>query len=358
MTELDAMRRALDLAWRGWGRVHPNPLVGAVVLSGSAIIGEGYHAEFGGPHAEREALAAAGGAAREGTLVVTLEPCAHHGQQPPCVDAVIAAGISRVVAAMPDPHPLAGGGAERLRAHGIAVEMGLLRDRAERQNAIFLHSLVDPLIRRPFVAVKLATSLDHRIADAQGHSRWISGEEARDFVQWLRAGFDAIGVGARSAMVDNPALTVRGSVQPRVPPRRVIFQGARRLPLEAEVYRSAREIPTLVVSGDLSANEAAALAERGVEPVRAPTLTAGLAALWERGLRSILIEGGGRLTGALLQDGLVDRYYWIVSPLWLGDHGTAATRGHEVASLVAAERWTPVQHRALGQDTLLVYDRR
>ncbi|HEU5170263.1 MAG TPA: bifunctional diaminohydroxyphosphoribosylaminopyrimidine deaminase/5-amino-6-(5-phosphoribosylamino)uracil reductase RibD, partial [Gemmatimonadales bacterium] len=189
------MARALDLAWRGWGRVHPNPLVGAVLLDRRGeVLGEGWHAEYGGPHAEAAALAAAGDRARGATLVVTLEPCAHQGKTPPCADAVIGAGVRRVVAALADPDPVAAGGAARLRAAGVGVEIGLLAERAAAQNAAFLHALA--VSSRPFVALKLATSVDFRIADSSGRSRWVSGPAAREYVHWLRAGFDAVAVGA------------------------------------------------------------------------------------------------------------------------------------------------------------------
>jgi diaminohydroxyphosphoribosylaminopyrimidine deaminase/5-amino-6-(5-phosphoribosylamino)uracil reductase len=175
-------------------------LVGAVVLADDAIVGEGFHAEFGGPHAEVVALAAAGDRARGATLISTVEPCNHEGKQPACTDLIVRAGIRRVVVGMPDPNPVARGGLSRLEQAGVEVEISPLRDQAERQNAIFLHTHSES--PRPFVAVKLATSLDHRIADPAGHSRWISGDEARDWVHWFRAGFGAIGVGGRTALVD------------------------------------------------------------------------------------------------------------------------------------------------------------
>ncbi|MBA3554106.1 MAG: bifunctional diaminohydroxyphosphoribosylaminopyrimidine deaminase/5-amino-6-(5-phosphoribosylamino)uracil reductase RibD, partial [Gemmatimonadales bacterium] len=215
------MVRALDLAWRGWGRVHPNPLVGATVLAGSSLVGEGWHAEFGDRLVEPVALERAGEKARGATLVVTLEPCDHRGRQPPCTDAIRRAGVRRVVAAMADPNPEASGGAARLGSLGLEVQVGVAREAAKAQNAIFLHRFRNP--SRPFVALKLATSLDGRIADSSGHSRLISGEPARDYVHWLRAGFDAIGAGGRTVRLDDPRLTARGSVTPRVPPRRVIF---------------------------------------------------------------------------------------------------------------------------------------
>ena len=350
------MTRALSLAWRGWGRVQPNPLVGAVVLAGGEPVGEGWHAEFGGAHAESVALAAAGDRARGGTLVVTLEPCAHIGKQPACTDAIVRAGISRVVAALADPNPIAAGGAAALASAGVEIELGLQANEAAAQNAVFLHSLRDDT--RPFVALKLATSLDHRIADATGRSQWISGPEARDFVQWLRAGFDAIAVGARTARSDDPSLTVRGTVQPRVPPRRVVFAPGANLPLRLTVLRTARETSTLVVVDPATPEDRLApLREAGVELVPAPDLPSGLAALRARGVESLLVEGGGRLAGALLEAGLVDRYYWVQSPVWLGDAAVHATAGMSPRSLEDSERWRVIYRRALGADTLLVLDR-
>lgn len=351
------MQHALDLAWRGWGRVHPNPLVGAVVLDGGEAVGEGWHAEYGAQHAEPIALAAAGARARGATLVVTLEPCAHQGQQPPCVDAILRAGIRRVVAALPDPNPVAAGGAARLREAGIPVELGPERDAAEAQNAAFLHGLSNP--ERPFVALKLATSLDGRIADFEGRSRWISGSEARGYVHWLRAGFDAIGVGGRTARADDPSLTVRGAVTPRVPPGRVIFDAAADLPGSLGLVRSASEVPTFVVaSRQAPAARLTALERAGVRVVAAPSLSEGLAALRAAGISSLLVEGGGRLAGTLIGNGLCDRFYWIQSPVWLGDRGVPAMAGLPSEAIARAERWRTVERRALGQDTLLVLDRR
>jgi len=240
------MARALDLAWRGWGMVQQDPLVGAVVLRGGELVGEGWHPEYGDRHAETVALADAGERARGATLVVTLEPCSHQGKQPPCTEAIIRSGVARVVAAMRDPNPLAGGGAERLREAGVEIEIGPLGDAAAVQNAIFLHGVRDRT--RPFLALKLATTLDGRIADGFGRSRWISGEPARDYVQWIRAGFDAIAVGGRTARLDDPALTVRGPVRPRTAPRRVVFDRVADLGPNLTLVRTARETPTAVVA--------------------------------------------------------------------------------------------------------------
>lgn len=350
------MGRALELAWRGWGRVAPNPLVGTVLLRGGELVGEGWHAEFGERHAEAAALAQAAGRARGATAIVTLEPCNHTGKQPPCTEALIAAGVAEVIAALPDPNPTAGGGAARLRAAGIPVTFGLREAEARAQNAPFLHTWTGT--GRPFVALKLATTLDGRIADETGRSRWISGEEARDYVHWLRAGFDAIAIGGHTARVDNASLTVRGDLEPRRAPIRVVFDRRGELPEGLTLVRTAGELPTLLVTENLGpSSHLGRLEADGVTVYRAPDLAAGLAALGAHGISSILVEGGGRLAGALLEAGLVDRYYWIQSPVWLGDSGVPAIHGFAGSTLMEAERWSVVGRRALGQDTLLVLDR-
>ena len=357
MDEREAMQLALDLAWRGWGRVHPNPLVGAVVLADGVVVGEGWHAEFGQRHAEPLALAHAGERARGATLVVTLEPCSHKGKQPPCTDAVVRAGIRRVVAAMADPNPEASGGAARLGGLGLEVQVGVGREAATAQNAIFLHRFRNQ--SRPFVALKLATSLDGRIADFMGHSQWISGEPARDYVHWLRAGFDALGVGGRTVRLDDPSLTVRGAVTPRVAPRRVIFDAGADIDPRLTLVRTAGEIPTTVVAAaNAPSDRMERLAAAGVSVIRAGSLEEGLRMLRAEGVSSLLMEGGGRLAGTLLGLGLVDRYYWVQSPLWLGERGVPATAGLPSDPLARAERWTVVERRGLGEDTLLVLDRR
>src|SRR5881396_2096171 len=355
--EREAMGRALDLALRGWGRVAPNPLVGAVVLQGGTVAGEGFHAEFGGPHAEVVALAAAGAAARGATLVVSLEPCAHHGKTPPCTEAIVAAGVTRVVAAILDPDPEARGGAEVLRATGVSVAMGVLAERAAALNAPFLFARAQA--ERPFVALKLATSIDARIADAHGSSRWVSGEAAREYVHWLRAGFDAIAVGGTTALRDDPQLTVRGPVTPRRPPVRVVFDRRAMLNLGVRLVSTAREVPTWVMSSlDAPPSSVTQLERSGVRVFRPTTLRDGLRMLREAGIQSLLCEGGGALGARLLADGLVDRLYWVQAPVWLGEGAVPAFPGVPPHPLAAAPRWTPVERRPLGSDTLLVLDRR
>src|SRR3989442_1328720 len=299
--EAEAMRRALDLARRGWGRVAPNPLVGAVVLRDGASVGEGFHEEFGGPHAEVNALARAGAAARGATVVVNLEPCAHSGKTPPCTDAILAAGVRRVVAAIRDPDPQAGGGLEALRQRGPAVEHGPLPEEGAGFNAPFLFAREQGA--RPFVALKLATSIDGRIADAAGSSQWVSGPEARDYVHWLRAGFDAIAVGGTTALHDNPQLTVRGPVTPRRPPVRVVFDRRAMLNLGVQLVSTAREVPTWVMSSlDAPPSSVTQLENSGVRVFRPTTLRDGVRALRAAGVESVLCEGGGALGAKLLVD--------------------------------------------------------
>jgi len=352
--ERAAMQRALDLARRGWGRVAPNPLVGAVVLAGGGVVAEGYHAEYGGPHAEVVALEAAGARARGATLVVNLEPCAHHGKTPPCTEAIVAAGVARVVAAVSDPDPQARGGAGVLRAKGVIVS---LAEAAAARNAPFLFAREQA--ERPFVALKLATSIDGRIADAAGSSRWVSGEAARDYVHWLRAGFDAIAVGGMTALHDNPQLTVRGPVTPRRPPVRVVFDRRAMLNQTADLVKTAHDVPTWVMSSpDAPPASVSLLEQSGVRVFRPGSLADGLRALRAAGIESVLCEGGGALGAKLLVDGLVDRLYWVQAPVWLGEAAVPAFPGMAAAPLAAAPRWIPVERRALGPDTLLVLDKR
>ena len=336
MDEAGAMERALELAQRGWGRVHPNPMVGAVVLQGQKVAGEGWHAEFGERHAEVVALDTAGDAARGATLVVNLEPCNHQGKQPPCTDAIIAAGVRRVV---------------------VAIRVGIgVADRAARLNAPFLHHAAGS--NRPWVAVKLATSVDGAIADASGSSRWVSGREARAWVQWLRAGFDAIAVGITTALKDDPSLTVRGPLSARVSPRRVVFDRKLRLPIDSTLVSSAREVPVVVVTSPELADgvRASELAELGVQVIGAASTTEALEELRRRGVRSLLVEGGASLATSLAAGETVDRYYWVQSPLFLGGDALAAW-SLPAMELQSSPRWHVVQRLPLGDDTLLVLDR-
>jgi diaminohydroxyphosphoribosylaminopyrimidine deaminase/5-amino-6-(5-phosphoribosylamino)uracil reductase len=297
------------------------------------------------------ALEAAGAHAQGATLYVTLEPCAHHGKTPPCTDAIIASGIRRVVCAMRDPNPQAAGGLERLQAAGIAVEVGPLGEQARRLNARFLHRFAQH--GRPFVAIKLAVSMDGCVADAAGRSQWLSGPEAREWVHRERAGHAAVAIGAVTAIADDARLTVRGAVTPRVPPTRVVFDRSGQLPTTHGIFAEAAAVPVVVIRGP----DAGALPpQSGVTELRAADLPTALEGLQRLGLDSLLVEGGGRLAGALLGAGLVDRVYQVQSPLWLGQ-GRPAWPGLGAPALAEAVRWRTVARRALGDDTLLVLER-
>jgi diaminohydroxyphosphoribosylaminopyrimidine deaminase/5-amino-6-(5-phosphoribosylamino)uracil reductase len=289
------------------------------------------------------------------TCVVTLEPCAHHGKTPPCTDALVAAAIGRVVVAVGDPSPDSGRGVERLRQAGVEVEVGLLEREAAALNAAFLWAATRA--ERPFVALKLAVSVDGFIADETGRSRWISGPEAREFVQWLRAGFAAVGVGRETAVRDDPRLTVRGPVAPRLPPSRVIFARGGNIPAELKALNTPDEAPTIVITRSEHVPALERRLNRPVPVLGAAGVADALRRLRERDLRSLLVEGGGRLAAALLAADVVDRIYWIQAPLFLGS-GVRAIGGRRGLPLESAPRWIVTDRRALGDDTLLVVDRR
>ena len=346
------MRRALSLARKGWGQTAPNPLVGAVVVREGEVVGEGYHARYGGEHAEVVALRAAGERARGATVYVTLEPCAHEGKTPPCVDALAAAGVARVIAATRDPSSGAGGGGDRLLASGVAFEAGLEERAARELNAVFFHALAS---ERPFVTLKLAVSLDAALADSQRSRGWLTGARARREVHRLRAGSDAIAVGLRTAMVDDPVLTVRGVRQPRVPPRRVVFDREARLPLDTVLVRTAREVPTIVVAERPEAARVSALRDKGVEVVTAPTLDESLRALRRAGVRALLIECGAALAGAYVALALVDRVIIFRAPVVLGAGSLNAFGCVPAVPLTGAAPWRLVQQRMLGPDLMSIF---
>jgi len=346
------MRRALTLAKKGWGQTAPNPMVGAVVVKEDVVVGEGYHTRYGEAHAEVEALRAAGERARGATVYVSLEPCNHFGKTPPCVDALIAAGISRVVAATRDPSPTAGGGAERLRAAGVDVTFDVEGRAARELNAPFFHSFASD---RPWVTLKLALSIDGAIADASRAPAWLTGKKSRREVHRLRAGSDAIAVGLGTARADNPELTVRDVPPPRVAPARVVFTRHGQLPLTSALARTATEVPTLVVAESVDLPYARRLMSLGVEVVAGTSIEEGMRALRQRGFRSLLVEGGAGITGALLGANLVDRLIIFQAPVLLG---AGALPGFENAPSMAASgaRRFPIVRRAeLDDDLMTVY---
>jgi diaminohydroxyphosphoribosylaminopyrimidine deaminase/5-amino-6-(5-phosphoribosylamino)uracil reductase len=328
--ELDStmMRVALDEARKAVPS--PNPPVGAVVVAkDGTIAAQAFHARAGDEHAETLALGEAGAKARGGTLYVTLEPCNHQGRTPPCVDAILAAGIRRVVVGCIDPNPgVIGGGAQRLRDAGLEVEIGVAAAEARALIAPWTKFVTTGL---PHVSLKLALSLDGRIATRTGASKWVTGPEARVKVQELRARHDAVGVGIGTVLADDPRLTVRDvAVLPggRIPAR-VIFDSRLRLPLNSVVTQTAREVPTWVLTGVDAPEEAEhALVEAGCAVVRVPNsaegrvdVTAALRLLASQGLVSIMIEGGAELAGSLLAARLADELHAFIAPVLLGPRG-------------------------------------
>jgi diaminohydroxyphosphoribosylaminopyrimidine deaminase/5-amino-6-(5-phosphoribosylamino)uracil reductase len=337
------MRRALQLASLGAGRTSPNPLVGAVILDASGtLVGEGYHARAGEPHAEVGALAQAGERARGGTLLVTLEPCCHHGRTPPCSDAVIAAGIRRVVVAMADPNPLvAGGGLGQLRQAGIAVLEGVLEAEARSLNRAFLHQLASG---KPWGLLKWAMSLDGRTALPNGASQWISGPRARAWVHRLRAGCDAVIVGGGTLRADDPLLTSRGRRQPE--PLRVVLSRNLDLPAEARLWNQ-EDGATLVAHGP----EASAAARGRLEALknRHPGLaslelaetspSALFTALAARGCNQALWECGPELAAAALRQGCVQELAAVIAPKVLGGEAARTPLG-VLGGETLADAWT------------------
>lgn len=324
------MRRALRLAERGRGRVNPNPLVGAVVVRGGRVVGQGWHRALGAPHAEAMALARAGAAARQATMYVTLEPCAHQGRTPPCVDALIRAGIRRCVVATRDPHRIVNGrGLRRLRAAGIRVEVGMLGDDVRRQLAGYLLTHTHG---RPRVTLKLAASLDGRIAPAGGFARhgggrWLTGAVARQAAHRLRALADAVVIGSATARADDPRLTARSVAAPRQP-LRVVCDTRLALPRRLRLLRGERGV-VVACGRSAPARRRREMEARGVEVWPLPVAAGGVSprALLRRlaraGCHDVLLEGGATLATSWLRAGVVDRIALFVAPRVLGAGGLA-----------------------------------
>lgn len=353
------MRRALALAPRGWGRTAPNPMVGCVIVRDGERVGEGWHTEYGRPHAEVEALRDAGERARGATAYVTLEPCSHFGKTPPCTLALQQAGVARVVFAAADPNPKAAGGATVLRESGIQTVGPIDEPAARDLDPVFFHAHGPDGARRPFVALKLALSLDARIADRDGRSVWITGPEARAEAHRLRAGFGAVAVGIGTALADDPRLTVRGDTVPRIPPARVVFDGALRIPLDSNLVRTARETPVIAVGDERAPDDAArALEGAGVTVLRAGSgIERALESLREAGVRSMFVEGGAQIAGSLLKAGVADRMYLFYAPLLLGPDAPSPFAGVGSPPIEAAPRWRRVATQTFGADTLVTLAR-
>ena len=353
------MQMALALAARGRGRTLPNPMVGAVAVREGRVIGRGWHESYGGPHAEVNALDAAGEAARGGTLYVTLEPCNHTGQTPPCTRRILAAGIKKVVVATRDPNPgVTGGGNAFLQKQGLEVVTGVCQAEARRLNEAFNHYIA---AQRPFVTLKCAATLDGRIATRTGDSRWVTGEASRRYVHEMRHEAAAIMVGINTVQADDPSLTTRLPGGEGVDPVRIILDTHLSISPQAKVLRQSSEAPTIVVTGPDTATEAReAVANAGGQLLMTPLRKGRIDLAWlmERlgamGIASLLIEGGGRVAGAALRSGIVDKLCLFYAPKLLGGGDGIPICGGQGPALMRDSR--PVQIESIHRfgDDLMV----
>jgi diaminohydroxyphosphoribosylaminopyrimidine deaminase / 5-amino-6-(5-phosphoribosylamino)uracil reductase len=363
--EVDAgyMRTALGLAQRAVGRCWPNPAVGCVLVREGRVVGRGWTQAGGRPHGETEALGRAGAAARGATAYVSLEPCAHHGRTPPCTDALIAAGVARVVVPLIDPDPrVAGQGVAALREAGVQVDIGCLADEAAALNRGFLTRIATG---RPMTVLKLAQSLDGRIATASGESRWITGPLARREVHLMRARSDAVLIGARTARADDPMLDVRELGLEEAAPVRIVVAGGLSLPVGGRLGASARRLPLwLCHHGEAEPARRAAWTEAGATLIEVPFQPDGLMdmgammqALGGRGLTRVLCEGGGTLAAALLAADLVDEVVTYFAGLALGAEGTASVGALPTETLALAPRFRLTGIARVGGDLRATWQR-
>jgi diaminohydroxyphosphoribosylaminopyrimidine deaminase/5-amino-6-(5-phosphoribosylamino)uracil reductase len=359
-TDPGHMRAALGLARRGLGNVWPNPAVGCVLVNAGRIVGRGWTQPGGRPHAETEALGRAGSSARGAVAYVGLEPCSHWGATPPCADALVAAGVARVVVAVEDPDPrVSGAGLARLRDAGIAVDLGLYREAAAELNAGFFSRVQRG---RPLVTLKLATSLDGRIALAGGESRWITGPAARARAHLVRAGHDAVLVGIGTVLADDPELTCRLAGLEARSPVRVVADRKLRLPTTSQLLADAGTRPVWVLTvASADPRRRQALAAKGAEVIEVAAagngldLGAALAALGGRGITRLLVEGGGRLAAGLVAVGLVDRIAWFHAPMLLGGDSIPAVAALGLDGLAAARRFERIATELCGADLLTTF---
>jgi diaminohydroxyphosphoribosylaminopyrimidine deaminase / 5-amino-6-(5-phosphoribosylamino)uracil reductase len=358
--DLGHMRAALGLARRGLGNAWPNPAVGCVLVNDGRVVGRGWTQPGGRPHAETEALSRAGPGARGATAYVGLEPCCHQGQTPSCAEALIEAGVRRVVAAVEDPDPrVRGGGIQRLRAAGIAAEIGLCADAAAEINAGFFSRVRSG---RPLVSVKLATTLDGRIAMPGGESRWITGAPARARAHLLRARHDAVMVGIGTVLADDPQLTCRLAGLGRRSPVRIIVDRQLRTPPTARLFAEAGAASIwLLAAAAADPNRRRALEASGARVIEVALrddgidLAAALAVLGARGITRLLVEGGARLVAGLLKARLVDRLAWFHAPRLIGGDGIAAIGALGMAALSEAPGFERASTETVGADLLTTF---
>jgi diaminohydroxyphosphoribosylaminopyrimidine deaminase/5-amino-6-(5-phosphoribosylamino)uracil reductase len=353
------MKQALRLAAKGRGFTSPNPMVGAVVVHQDKVVGRGYHEQVGGPHAEINAIRDAGAKARDATLYVTLEPCNHYGRTPPCTEAILNAGIARVVVGMPDPNrQVTGGGAEFLRSQGVEVVSGVIETDCRRLNQAFIKYATTGL---PLVTIKAAATLDGRIATRTGDARWISNDRSRRFVHRLRCELDAILVGIETAIKDDPLLTARTTAKRCRQPVRIVLDTRLRLPLTSQLVRTVEQSPLWVACReDASREKRQALEQAGVKILALPAGAGGidlaelLRELGKLGITSLLVEGGARVLGAFLDENLADEFYLFYAPKILGDpRGVPLVVGKPRQHMADALPTHDLQVRRFDEDVLL-----
>jgi len=359
MEDRDYMRLALELAGKGRGMVSPNPLVGTIIVKNGKVVGRGYHLKVGEAHAEINALWEAKDEALGATLYVNMEPCCHYGRTPPCIDRIIQAGVKRVVVGMEDPNPLVSGkGIHALREAGIKVEVGILAEEAKKLNEIYLKYISTGL---PFVILKVAMSLDGKIATRGGESKWLTGEESRHLVHRLRSEVDAILVGVGTILVDDPELTVRG-VESQRNPWRIILDSTLRIPPKAKSLEKRGEEKTVVATtSKASLDNVSRLRDQGIlvwvfEPDENGKVDIGevVKEAGKNGLSSLLIEGGSKVNASALKNRVVDKFFFFITPKIMGDGGSIPAIGDlEILKLEEMIELSNVEIQKLGNDFLI-----
>lgn len=352
MTKYDYMQLAIELAKKGMGHTSPNPMVGCVVVKEGQLITEGYHEQYGQYHAERNALTKCAEDLTGAELYVTLEPCCHHGQTPPCTDIIIERGIKKVFIGAMDPNPkVAGNGVRILKEHGIQVETGILEAECLELNEIFLHYISTGL---PYVAMKYAMTLDGKIATFTGDSKWVTGEEARRHVHFLRKKYSAIMVGIGTVLVDDPMLNCR--IEDGVDPIRIICDSQLRIPSDSQIVKTAFKIPTIVAHAVRDAEKEEKLCKAGIELIHMSNdgvvdFAELMRELGRRNIDSVLIEGGGTFHGTVLKSGMVDRIYCYVAPKLIGGkEAKSPVEGSGFSMMREALEITDTKIMKLGED--------
>lgn len=359
MTDRDYMNRAIELAEKGIGRTNPNPMVGAVIVKDGRIIGEGYHEKCGGLHAERNAFASLTESAAGAALYVTLEPCCHQGRTPPCTEAILEHGIARVVIGSRDPNPLVSGkGAAILRKAGVKVEEDFMREECDRLNPVFFRYITTGL---PYVVMKYAMTADGKIATKTGASKWITGKKAREEVHRMRSRYMGIMVGIGTVLADDPMLNVR--LEGKRSPVRIICDSHLSIPLDSQICKTARQYQTIVACADESPEKRQALTDAGVQVIRCPDengetdLKKLMEFLGQKGIDSILLEGGGTLNDHALRLGIVQRLVVFIAPkVFGGKEGRTPVAGKGIALPSEAFCLSLQKMEQIGEDLMLEYE--